>query len=88
MAAKAITHRNTGTCSKSVEFQMEGDAIYGVSFQGGCDGNLKGIAALVEGMDTREVVSRLEGMTCGKKSTSCPDQLAKAIKEALGDDWG
>ena len=57
--------------------------IYDVVFTGGCNGNLKGIAALVEGMDAREAISKLEGIQCGFRSTSCPDQLAKALREAL-----
>lgn len=75
-----------GTCSREIYFQIEDDKLTNVSFLGGCNGNLKGICSLVEGMDVREVISRLEGTTCGGKPTSCPDQLATALKEALAQD--
>ena len=61
---------------------MEEGKVKNVQFVGGCNGNLKGIAALVEGMDVADVIARVEGIRCGMKSTSCPDQLAKALKEA------
>ena len=69
-----------GVCSKCIYFDVEDGKITNVSYLGGCNGNLKGIAALVEGMDIDEVINRLEGTTCGSKKTSCPDQLAKALK--------
>ena len=62
-------------------FDIEDGKVKNVQFVGGCNGNLKGIAALVEGMDAEEVISRVEGIRCGMKGTSCPDQLAKALKE-------
>lgn len=75
-----------GTCSREIYFEIEDGKLTNVSFLGGCNGNLKGICSLVEGMDVQEVISRLEGTTCGGKPTSCPDQLATALKEALAQD--
>ena len=75
-----------GTCSREIYFQIEDGKLTNVSFLGGCNGNLKGICSLVEGMDVQEVISRLEGTTCGGKPTSCPDQLATALKEAMAQD--
>lgn len=73
-----------GVCSKEIHFELdENGKVHNTCFVGGCNGNLKGIGALVEGMDAKEVISRLEGIRCGMKSTSCPDQLARALKEAL-----
>ena len=74
-------HQNKGTCSRSILFEIEDGKLKNVQYIGGCNGNLKGISALVEGMDIDEVIARLEGTTCGMKSTSCPDQLAQALKE-------
>ena len=71
-----------GTCSRSILFDIEDGKVKNVQYIGGCNGNLKGISSLVEGMDIDEVIARLEGTTCGMKSTSCPDQLATALKEA------
>ena len=76
-------YRTKGTCSQAITFDLEDGKVRNVSFISGCNGNLKGIGSLVEGMDAEEVIRRLEGTTCGFKSTSCPDQLAKALKEAL-----
>ncbi len=75
-------YKTSGTCSQRIFFEIEGGKLKNVQFLGGCNGNLKGIGSLVEGMNIDEVISRLEGTTCGMKSTSCPDQLAKALKEA------
>lgn len=75
-------YKTSGTCSQRIIFEIEEGKLTHVQFLGGCNGNLKGISALVEGMDVDEVISRLEGTTCGMKATSCPDQLAKALKEA------
>ena len=76
-------YKTKGTCSQRIFFDIEDGKLVNVQFVGGCNGNLKGIAALVEGMNVEEVISRLEGITCGGKPTSCPDQLAKAITECL-----
>ena len=77
-----FTYKTKGTCSQMISFEVEDNKVKNVSFLGGCNGNLKGIAALVEGMDMDEVIARVEGVKCGMKSTSCPDQLAKALKAA------
>lgn len=68
-----------GVCSKLIRFRVEGGKLFDVNFTGGCDGNLKGISKLVEGMPVEEIVEKLSGIRCGKKDTSCPDQLAQAI---------
>ena len=73
-------YNTQGVCSKCIYFDIENGKLTNVSYLGGCNGNLKGIASLVEGMDIDEVIRRLEGTTCGNKKTSCPDQLAKALK--------
>ena len=75
-------YKTSGTCSREIIFDVENGKVKNVQFIGGCNGNLKGIAALVEGMDMDEVISRVEGVKCGMKSTSCPDQLAQALKAA------
>lgn len=83
------THKNTGTCSRSVSFDIdEQGKVHNVEFVGGCNGNLKGIAALCEGCRADELADRLCGITCGFKSTSCPDQLSHALKEALAEGKG
>ena len=76
------SYKTSGTCSREIYFEVEDGKVKNVEFLGGCNGNLKGIGSLVEGMDIDEVISRLEGTTCGMKSTSCPDQLACALKQA------
>lgn len=73
------TYRTSGTCSQAIEIDIENGVIESVQFYGGCDGNLKGIGQLVRGMRPADVINRLEGVRCGMKSTSCPDQLAKAL---------
>ena len=75
-------YKTKGTCSQMICFDLEDNNVRNVQFFGGCNGNLKGIAALVEGMDIDEVITRVEGITCGMKKTSCPDQLAQALKAA------
>lgn len=75
-------YKTKGTCSQKIFFDIEDGKVKNVQFLGGCNGNLKGIGALVEGMNVDDVIARLEGTKCGMKSTSCPDQLAKALKEA------
>ena len=77
------SYQTSGTCSREILFEIEDGKLKNVQFIGGCNGNLKGIGALVEGMDVDQVITRLEGTTCGAKNTSCPDQLAKALEEAL-----
>ena len=79
-----FTYSPQGTCSRQILFDVdENNKIHNLRFIGGCSGNLQGIARLVEGMDAKEAISRMEGIRCGFKPTSCPDQLAKALKEAL-----
>ena len=75
-------YKTKGTCSARILFDVEDGKVHNVQFIGGCNGNLKGIGSLVEGMDIDEVISRVEGIKCGMKSTSCPDQLAQALKAA------
>ena len=75
-------YKTKGTCSQMISFDLEDGKVKTVSVLGGCNGNLKGIAALVEGMDIDAVIERVEGIRCGMKSTSCPDQLAKALRAA------
>lgn len=72
-----------GVCARTISVELEGDVVKEVSFVGGCDGNHKGLCALVKGMRAEEVKERLSGITCGFRSTSCPDQLAKAVCEAM-----
>ncbi|MBE6970081.1 MAG: TIGR03905 family TSCPD domain-containing protein [Ruminococcaceae bacterium] len=74
-------YKTSGTCSRSIRFQVEEGKVSAVRFDGGCSGNLQGIAALVEGMDKDEVIRRVKGIRCGFKSTSCPDQLARALEK-------
>ena len=77
----AYTYRTKGTCSQLITFDIEDNKVKNVKFIGGCPGNLLGITKLVEGMDKDEVIARIEGVRCGAKQTSCPDQLAQALKE-------
>ena len=77
------THKNFGTCSQSVTFDLNDGIVSNVSFYGGCNGNLKGICALAEGKKAEDIIAALEGIKCGFKMTSCPDQFSKALKEAL-----
>ena len=73
-----------GTCSRAIDIDVdENGVVRRVAFDGGCNGNTKGVAALVQGMKAEDVIARLENIRCGFKSTSCPDQLAKALKEIL-----
>jgi uncharacterized protein (TIGR03905 family) len=76
------SYKTKGTCSREILFEIEEGKVKNVQFIGGCNGNLKGIGALVEGMDADEIIARVEGIQCGMKSTSCPDQLAQALKAA------
>ena len=78
-----ITYRPKGVCSRLMRVEVEDGIIRQVEVQGGCSGNLQGISRLVVGMDVQEAISRLEGIKCGRKSTSCPDQLAQSLKKSL-----
>ena len=73
-------YKTSGTCSSAITFDVKDNKLVSVKFTGGCNGNLQGISKLVEGMEIDEVISRLEGIHCGHKPTSCPDQLANALK--------
>ena len=75
------TYKTQGTCSTQIDFDVIDNKIYNVSFTNGCNGNLKGISALVEGEDINVVKEKLQGIKCNYKNTSCPDQLAKALSE-------
>jgi len=75
-------YKTKGTCSQYITFEVEDRKVKNVQFTGGCNGNLKGICSLVDGMDIDEIISRVEGIHCGMKETSCPDQLARALKKA------
>ncbi len=75
------TYKTQGTCSVQIDFDVEDNKIYNLKYTGGCNGNLKGIAALVEGQDINVVKDKLKGIKCGLKPTSCPDQLARALEE-------
>lgn len=76
------TYSPIGVCSKKITFDILNNKVVKVNFLGGCDGNLKGLSSLIEGMDIDDVIKRLQGITCGSKNTSCPDQLSKALQEA------
>lgn len=76
------TYRTRGTCSSAIHFRLEGNVVTEVRYDGGCNGNLKAIARLVDGMTVEQIEGYLKGNTCGMKSTSCADQLAIAVREA------
>lgn len=78
-----MIYKPTGVCSKEINIELDGDVIKSVKFIGGCSGNTQGVAALVAGMKVSDAISRLEGIRCGIRETSCPDQLAKALKQAI-----
>ncbi len=75
-------YKTKGTCSQQIHFEIEDGKVKNVQFMGGCNGNLQGIGSLVEGMDVDAVIEKLDGIRCGYKPTSCPDQLATALKAA------
>lgn len=75
-----MQYKTSGTCSVAITFDVNDNKLHSVEFTGGCNGNLQGISRLVEGMDIDEVIAKLEGVRCGYKPTSCPDQLANALK--------
>lgn len=81
--SKRIEYKTHGTCSRMINIEVEDGVIMDCSFVGGCAGNTQGIAALVKGMKVEEAISRMKGIRCGFKSTSCPDQLAVALEKAL-----
>lgn len=77
------THKTFGTCSQFIDIELDGETIKEVNFIGGCHGNTQGISVLVQGMNAKQAISRLKGIRCGSKETSCPDQLAIGLEEAL-----
>lgn len=81
-----MVYKTKGVCASAVSFDLVDGKITGARFTGGCSGNTQGVCALVEGMDAKEAIKRLSGIRCGFKSTSCPDQLAKALQEALNSE--
>lgn len=78
-----MVYKTKGTCSTSIDVELKDGVIDSVKFTGGCNGNLQGISALVKGMKPEEAISRLKGIRCGFKPTSCPDQLAHALEEMI-----
>ena len=80
------TYKTQGTCSSQIDLELEDGIIQSVAFTGGCNGNLKGISSLVKGMSAKDAIEKLQGTTCGGKTTSCPDQLARALTEALAKE--
>ncbi|MBQ6885117.1 MAG: TIGR03905 family TSCPD domain-containing protein [Clostridia bacterium] len=76
-----FTYKTNGVCSRSIDIEVEDNKVKNVSFFGGCNGNLKGIGELVKGMNIDDVIARLEDIKCGFKNTSCPAQLAQALKQ-------
>lgn len=78
-----MIYKTKGTCSTSIDVELKDGVIDCVKFTGGCNGNLQGISALVKGMKPEEAISRLKGIRCGFKPTSCPDQLAHALEEMI-----
>ncbi len=75
-----MKYKTSGTCSSMIDIEVENDTIQSVAFTGGCNGNLQGISALVKGMKVDDAIEKLSGIKCGFKDTSCPDQLARALK--------
>jgi uncharacterized protein (TIGR03905 family) len=82
---RKFTFYPQGVCSMMIEIELDGDVISDVVFTGGCNGNLSGISKLIKGMKAEDVIERLEGTTCGFKDTSCPDQLSRALRQALAE---
>lgn len=81
-----MRYNTKGVCSRAIDFDVEDGKVVNVKFDGGCMGNTQGVASLVEGMDIHEVISRLKGIDCRGRGTSCPDQLAKALELYLGNN--
>jgi len=83
-----MIYQTSGTCSMAIEFEVENDKVKSCEFYGGCPGNTEGVARLVTGRNIDDVISMLEGIPCGKRKTSCPDQLAKALKAYKQEQQG
>ncbi len=82
---KSYSYKTRGTCSREIMFDLDGNTVKNVKFVFGCQGNTTGIAKLIEGMDADEAIARLEGIDCNGRGTSCPDQLAKALRQAKNE---
>lgn len=80
------SYKTNGTCSSVIEFDIDGDVITNVKFTGGCNGNLKAISSLVDGLTVSQIEERVKGITCGFKNTSCSDQLSKAVRKAYEEN--
>ena len=78
------TYNTEGVCAKAINFDLKDGIVSNVHFEGGCPGNLQAIGALIEGMPAEEVIKKVQGITCGNKTTSCTDQLANALREKIG----
>lgn len=81
-----MIYKTKGTCSKEIQFEITDNKIHDVQFVGGCQGNLKALSKLVDGLEVSEVITKLKGITCGNKPTSCADQLCKALEEVVAND--
>ena len=81
-----MKYQTSGVCSKEIEFEVVDGKLHNVHYLGGCNGNLQGVGALVEGMEIHEAITRLKGIKCGMKGTSCPDQLATALEQYLAQN--
>ena len=78
-----MEYKTKGVCSRAIHFDIVDNKVTNVQFVGGCSGNTQGVARLVEGMDVNDAIARMEGICCGLRPTSCPDQLAQALKQAI-----
>ena len=81
-----MKYATSGVCSKEIEFEVVDGKLHNVHYLGGCNGNLQGVGALIEGMEIHEAITRLKGIKCGMKNTSCPDQLATALEKYLNEN--
>ena len=81
-----MKYTTSGVCSREIDFEVVDGKLHNVRYLGGCNGNLQGVGALVEGMDVHEAITRLKGIKCGIKGTSCPDQLATALEQYLNEN--
>ena len=79
------TYKTRGTCSTQIDLELEGNIVHNVKFTGGCNGNTQGVAALARGMKVQDYLDRCKGIHCGARPTSCPDQLAQALSQAVED---
>lgn len=86
MIMKTIDYTTHGTCSRSIHIELDGHTVHNVSFLGGCPGNTVGVARLAEGREAEELIRLLKGIPCAGKTTSCPDQLARALEEAIAEE--